>query len=362
MSDANRFIVVKDQYGVRQLTNVVSRKSLRDPQGRLVLRANPLTYQHRVRTGQTSTSEGAHLVKNVNGVHYPVVSSDELYSKALSSFKNKAHKGDAALGVTFGSWRQSAEMLTKRLGNVNQLMSRVRTPGDALRLVGDMHANPRGERPSVAHGIANDHLEYIFGWAPMFSDIESAIGVLGKGIAPHYIAGQGKGYYEQQDTFRNSGLVEQRDDSFKRTCRLSAQISVSNPNLWMLNQLGLINPATVAWDLVPWSFVVNMFVNVNQVVSSFTDWVGLEVKDYSRTNSLVGYQDYVVTDHPRGQFAKTHIVYREKNRILGITPETPSLIVKCPKLDWNFVCMASALAVQQSSKIFGLLAKVGKLI
>lgn len=77
------------------------------------------------------------------------------------------------------------------------------------------------------------------------------------------------------------------------TVTFSAGVVVTNPNLWLGNKLGLINPLSVAWDLVPWSFVANMFVNIGQLLGSLTDLAGLSLRDDSLTYSSNGTRTYM---------------------------------------------------------------------
>lgn len=52
---------------------------------------------------------------------------------------------------------------------------------------------------------------------------------------------------------------------------------VTNPNFALANQLGLINPGTVAWEIVPFSFLVDWFIPVGAWLNSFTDILGYDV-------------------------------------------------------------------------------------
>jgi hypothetical protein len=56
---------------------------------------------------------------------------------------------------------------------------------------------------------------------------------------------------------------------------MAVDVRVDNPNLHLAQQLGFINPLSVAWELVPFSFVVDWFGNVGQVLASFSDFAGL---------------------------------------------------------------------------------------
>jgi hypothetical protein len=50
----------------------------------------------------------------------------------------------------------------------------------------------------------------------------------------------------------------------------------------LASRLGLINPASVAWELVPFSFVVDWFTGFGSYLDSFTELAGLSVsQEYS---------------------------------------------------------------------------------
>jgi len=51
---------------------------------------------------------------------------------------------------------------------------------------------------------------------------------------------------------------------------------VDNPTLARLNSLGLINPLTVAWERMPWSFVVDWFIPVSTFLQALSATIGLD--------------------------------------------------------------------------------------
>jgi hypothetical protein len=73
------------------------------------------------------------------------------------------------------------------------------------------------------------------------------------------------------------------------TNRVIAQIT--NPNLFLANQLGLIDIA-LPWKLLPFSFVVDWFINVEQVLSSVTDWYGVSLIHPHRSVFLTGRRNF----------------------------------------------------------------------
>lgn len=69
----------------------------------------------------------------------------------------------------------------------------------------------------------------------------------------------------------------QSTETIRITASQTAVIRLSNPNLSFASQMGLTNPLLVAWELVPFSFVADWFVNVSDVLEQLDAWVG---KDY----------------------------------------------------------------------------------
>jgi len=57
-------------------------------------------------------------------------------------------------------------------------------------------------------------------------------------------------------------------------CQLGAKLQ--GPELAYLNTFGLINPFSIAWELVPWSFAIDWFVPVGATLEAITATVGLD--------------------------------------------------------------------------------------
>jgi len=68
------------------------------------------------------------------------------------------------------------------------------------------------------------------------------------------------------------------------TTRLSVRFRETSPVLGSLQQFGITNPLSVAWELVPYSFVVDWLLPVGDYLRSFDTWVGKEF-----VSGCVGY-------------------------------------------------------------------------
>lgn len=274
----------------------------------------------------------------------PGVDWVSLENRALARFNGKLRKGSASMGVTLGSWKQSREMIvhrTKYLGHQADFAVRA-----LARDKGRLHYLRRKKDP-----VANEVLELEFGWQPLFQDLHAALfTVIAEATPPSYLKSRHREYVNRVKRVQNTydGYTDTWQGFMSVT--LSSQVRVVNPNLWLLNRMGLINPATVMWDLVPWSFVVNMFVNVNQMIGCITDTVGLSITDKATTRNA----RFLLDHQAHNKLVKTtqgSLLYlKEKQRVVGSLP-SPKWEVKVPEVSWETAIIAGSLALQKVQRL-----------
>lgn len=320
--------------------------------GKLVLRTNRCSLKHWRLTGYSNNPGVYGYLLSLGGAtsgHTPktFVHADNM---AYARWRGKLHKGGAALGVSLAGWRQSRSMIVDRVKKLNSALDATITtlqkhPSKAARL------RKKHRRKEL---LADDVLEYKFGWAPLFEDIHAAMNtVVAEAIPPEWVRGRGKDVERRRTSSNNGSVITVTDTYFTLTTTYGAKVLIKNENLWLLNRMGLINPATVAWDLVPWSFVVNMFVNVNSMISSVTDTVGLEVTDHNitRTWKLLQNDSKVgIAGYDKGASASSSQFVTSKVRTVGV-PLKPVLAVRVPELNWELATTAAALALQKFKTI-----------
>jgi len=176
----------------------------------------------------------------------------------------------------------------------------VTSPRKFLRKIAGMSGRSEGS------SLSNDYLALKFGVEPLLSDIWGAAEALAKIT------------HQQSDTVVIRSVTEQsatRDTTdelldpprgrfyttkkyVKTTVKVSYVIEYSINNVYAstLQSLGLINPAEVGWELVPWSFVVDWFIPIGSFINSITSDVGLSFKSGTKTVSIK------TTQHTRRDF------------------------------------------------------------
>lgn len=259
--------------------------------------------------------------------------SMRLYNNAYARLRGRLYKGSAALGVTVGTYKESRQMVVDR---AKQLA--LRADEAAARL-----ATARNKRKV----LSGTYLEVIFGWTPLLADIHAATStVINQDPVITRVPITGRSATTLVDELVATSAGGKKYRTGKLACACSAMVSVRNQNLWLAERAGLLNGAAVVWDLVPWSFVVNMFMNTGQLVGTVTDFAGLTFENTSVTHSFRGVYDGY------GRFGGAEMHLRRavivKRRTVGQLPP-PTFMFKLPEANWQLAGIAGALLVQKFS-------------
>jgi len=136
--------------------------------------------------------------------------------------------------------------------------------------------------------LASDvFLEFHFGWVPLVKDIGAAVDVLQSPF-------NGKVTVKGRGTAQAETGVKPAPGSFGTNqlhvwtsrVQIIADLHVTNPNLYLANQLGLVNPVAVVWEVIPFSFVLDWFANVSSFLAQATEFMGLELRRPATTHYL----------------------------------------------------------------------------
>jgi hypothetical protein len=117
----------------------------------------------------------------------------------------------------------------------------------------------------------------------MINDIYNGVDTLQSPITSKNVRASVRSTRQESLKTSNTNYQTVSDYEMRQVVRASLQADITNPNLYKANALGLINPASVVWELVPYSFVVDWFVPVGGFLSSFTWDVGLKILRPQRT-------------------------------------------------------------------------------
>lgn len=133
----------------------------------------------------------------------------------------------------------------------------------------------RAMRTPVKNRLANHWLEFYFGWKPLLKDVYESAELLAESITrsqkPEGVISVSKS--TRQRLKQHSGgsgnrIVVDFDDV--HTCRVNIRVHyrLEDEARNLLNKTGISNPLLLAWELIPFSFVVDWFLPVGNYLES----------------------------------------------------------------------------------------------
>lgn len=343
--------------------------------GRLQLVANPMTRTFKENISFSLYGHGYQVPSLVGDGWMPTTSSKEVsqarvlaQNSALAKLRGKLYNGGASLGVTAASYRQSRDMIVSKVGSATRQIAALEHRARAIGYDRAGSGLPAWKRRKVLYSkrrvkrekksIASAYLEVIFGWQPLLADIHASMhSVVQKAIPSFGVGSRSTVEFTYSHALYHPTGAPRSVVNASGNVRVSINtlVSVSNPNLWLASRMGIINPAVVAWDLVPWSFVINMFANVNQLLNQYTDYAGLSFGNLSTTTttSMSGSCDAANTypvSHPFFGGGISTAQQNFKSRGVGSMP-APSLVCRVPDLNPELAATAVSLLVQRSKTL-----------
>lgn len=273
----------------------------------------------------------------------PSGTEQEAVQLARSRLNKTLINGRAALGITAATANQSFGMIATRTSQLIQAFKAAKK-GNVRALARSLGVKPKKK---ISKYTVNDPaalwLEFTFGWSPLMSDIHQAAVVL----SDPFEVTRSYGTATVTKTWRlpdGNGMITNKS---RAVC--TAGLRIDNPNVALMTQLGLSNPAAVVWDVIPFSFVIDWFFKVNRFVNTWNDMAGFSYIDPVTTieSNVSGTRWVPPTKSLPGYTSTGKGRRRERSLSIVNKPVYPKFVLPVPNL-W-LAATTTALAVQ----IFG---------
>lgn len=219
----------------------------------------------------------------------PYLSGNEAKTKALLKLADST----ANLGENFATLGQTLRMLHAPVSSIAEGIKSVARNRSLRPYMRESLSSLN--RQGILTASAKKYLEYVYGWKPLMQDIHGLIQYAKeRGIRPlllsssatasRSVAVKPAGY----DSFSEKVRVDVTGGiaTSKVRCKLWARIDPNWSGTRALNQLGLANPAALAWELTSLSFVVDWILPIGQVLNALTAPAGLVFVNGSLSNRL----------------------------------------------------------------------------
>lgn len=269
-------------------------------------------------------------------------------NQAYERFKNGFYNSvESQMAVNIAERKQAVSMISKRSLQLLQFTRAVRRGQihKAAAAIGLSKPPRKRERKWARSKDWSDlWLEFHFGWAPLVGDIGSAVEILQSGIPPAVVSGSGSAsgttISHPYSHWSESWTVT---DTSRVNVKMKAKVQITSPNLHLANQMGFVNPFSVVWELVPFSFVVDWFTNVGDILASMSDFAGSTLIDPYTTKFSRHNQDVFFTSTFTPGIAYTGVAEQILvQRSLGLS--APSFEVK-PFRGFSVTRGATAIAL-----------------
>lgn len=189
----------------------------------------------------------------------------------------KIKEQNVNLAQALAEYRQTADLFSSAAKDIYKAFRSLRS-GRALRDIASFVKQPRDRHE---RNIANRWLQYQYGVKPVISDLygsaEQLAKVMKEGKWLYANVGQKFSLAGEQDYPSDQPVEKQVGFSSWRTkhdVRLRARYRISSSAVKTLAEVGITNPLNLAWELIPYSFVVDWMFPVGNWLSSLDALVG----------------------------------------------------------------------------------------
>jgi hypothetical protein len=273
----------------------------------------------------------------------------------LDKLIEKINNHSVGLGNDVGTGKQTIDMVTdtcKRFTSAIKLLRRGKIPA-AVRALG---ASPRGKHrhdvnvKQVSLDISSMWLELQYGWKPLLSDVYDVYKAFYLDTYRPQVqicrASAGESYIDFDEhtshewPYQGFSFVAGNSSRAKRT------IIAHNVEILSLSRtLGLDDPLSLAWEVLPWSFVVDWFIPIGNYINELhqiPNWVGTyEIIDVD-TRYWAGGS---VGDYPTYQDGAVIFHHHTYNRSITTSLDVPMPHVKSIRKVFSAAHMENALAL-----------------
>lgn len=151
-----------------------------------------------------------------------------------------------------------------------------------------------GSQSGIHKAMSAGVLQLRYGWQPLLQDIYGSAQLIAQKQFPEeYAIAHSKKSARVSSRTKTLGIAGSpyttvRTSDLKCTVSYSVRFDTADNAVHTMSQVGLLNPALIAWELLPWSFVIDWFIPVGNYISSFDATLGMRFIDGCKTTFYKG--------------------------------------------------------------------------
>lgn len=282
------------------------------------------------------------------------------YNAAVAKLNDKV-RGSLDLGIDVAEWRQTVDM-PKELAKVFRFVA------------SGAWKRPRSYK-DFYQWMANGWLQWQYGWKPLINDVYEVCDQASRDIRKALTEVKARatiplgGGDVVSRTVNSVPVSYVRDGKGKQSCTLQVTLEMRNvdPGQW-----SSLNPLSLGWEIIPYSFVVDWFYNVGSFLRGvesallygnyFVDGCKSELYVYEGTETLKSPSYFYGPDaggaYDRIEYAQSRMKRIEFHRARLTSYPLPRMPVVRANLGSYRLASAAALLGQVLKREFAASAKV----
>lgn len=278
-------------------------------------------------------------------------------SKAYSRLVTAAEREGYNLAVDLVQFRQVTDMIAANLTRIAKSYRALRH-GDISTATNELFDNrpPRfrkGHQPSLYQSTATNWLELQYGWKPLLNDIHELIQHVHLSYREDLRSARSSASGKTENEIEHLGpfniaiagvspYVVGKTTIFREShVRYGIKYRHSSQALSFLSQTGFTNPINLAWELIPFSFVVDWAYPLGPYLENLAAFQGLDFAGGFKTVSVRETVSTVISDARtivgsgatwdiRCQFRSFRTSFRMQRSVLSTFPQQPAIPFKNP--------------------------------
>lgn len=227
---------------------------------------------------------------------------------AIAKLQGKVNLNKGSLGVTMGEVNKTAAHVAETAGRLAKGMGQLRKGhlGDFMRTMGvTTHTSKvrayrnRWRRESQSGSdmqqfAAKTWLEYSYAWKPLISDVYAQAQNLSRylqeynyGLFEERASAQSRKVYVEDPLNQNPIWANRKVVDVIAKVIYIVRYRIADGEVKAKDVFGLANPALVAWELVPFSFVADWFIPIGTFLEGLMAYNGIVFAGGTRTGQRI---------------------------------------------------------------------------
>lgn len=284
----------------------------------------------------------------VKGDYVSVPSVQTLHDLAALRLRTKVSQATLEGGLNLAEFGKTADFVSGAMVKTARALKAARRGN-----VKEVWNSLTGGKP-LLDAASDGWLAFTYAFKPLASDVEKSVRLLEEGL---YLSP-----YEWVRTSRTRKVAASSSSSSESSRKNKSllgdirygggiQYRIDQPVIATLSALGLTDPLTIAWELVPFSFVVDWFVPVNEYLMQVGPPKGISfVKGYTTVKAMgrCSWEHWARTfPDPPGYHLTCRTQEILKSRHALHTFPTPGVVL--PKLSLSKSNLVSGMALLQQA-------------